>query len=764
MEYTFFELIEKNKIKIPLIQRDYAQGRTNELELRNSFITKLKEVLDEDGAILNLDFIYGYTHNIHNDDVLFIPLDGQQRLTTLWLLHWYFAAKKGIDVSEKLKRFSYETRVSAKRFSEALITHPIKSIEEAELMSEVIKDASWFMASWKNDPTIISILNMLDTIHSIMNDCKEGWKSLVIDKKITFEYIDIKSEEFKLTDELYIKMNSRGKPLTDFENFKAQFSNLLSTKNTDFKNETLEFEGTNLSYQQYFAFKIDGVWMDLFWKHKNRSKETLDKQILNYINYVSEFLYFKNCVTEEGLPFESKFNFIKQIYLKKENVDFLFNSFNFFSKINNLDNFFDKIFTLKEDEILKVNLFDGANLNLFERAIANDTFDARIKVLLYAIIEYSIENLIEVCEEKLIDFIRIIRNLVFNVKQINQTKRIEYTTNLRIQNSSDYSKFIDEFVALINENPKKNIYKILVDNKISGFPRPLIKSEIRKARCFIKEDKLKSVFFQLENNKICLGYIDNFHLESSDIVLKIRAFNQIWNSDIKTSLIIRAFLAAGNYSVQTHYYSALGRINFFGSKNYWNRIIATNDKDEIENVSNILNRFLSSCMHLKNETMEERLENSTNLIYGEVKPWQHYFLNYPEMTYNNLGKLNLYTWKDENGFDINQLGNAGNQPLLSYHVNPYLAVINSHFTHSNKVHLDQGRYSDDWSSIKIKNDVLIFGTSYGFQITIENDYKIPIDTINDYKIEDKETYLELKEFDDRDRIELAIDFIKDLIK
>src|SRR5690606_37658302 len=135
--------------------------------IRNNFIIKLKEVLEPQGIQLNLDFIYGYTQNGNNDDVLFIPLDGQQRLTTLWLLHWYFGAKEDEDTSF-LKHFSYETRVSAKRFCEALIANSINNINEIDILSDSVIDASWFMASWKNDPTIISTLNMLDTIHSIM--------------------------------------------------------------------------------------------------------------------------------------------------------------------------------------------------------------------------------------------------------------------------------------------------------------------------------------------------------------------------------------------------------------------------------------------------------------------------------------------------------------------------------------------------------------------------------------------------------------------
>ena len=55
------------------------------IEMRNT----LKNVLDsknESGETIKLDFIYGATHS-----GVMTPLDGQQRLTTLWLLHWFVA-------------------------------------------------------------------------------------------------------------------------------------------------------------------------------------------------------------------------------------------------------------------------------------------------------------------------------------------------------------------------------------------------------------------------------------------------------------------------------------------------------------------------------------------------------------------------------------------------------------------------------------------------------------------------------------------------
>ena len=86
-EISFWKFIQENTIEIPIIQRDYAQGRIGKEYLRASFLKELKEALDKK-QLLKLDFVYGSQENNHLQ-----PLDGQQRLTTLWLLHWYIALK-----------------------------------------------------------------------------------------------------------------------------------------------------------------------------------------------------------------------------------------------------------------------------------------------------------------------------------------------------------------------------------------------------------------------------------------------------------------------------------------------------------------------------------------------------------------------------------------------------------------------------------------------------------------------------------------------
>ena len=83
MTKNFMELIKEYEITIPLIQRDYAQGRDKEKTKANNFLNAILKGV-QDG--LTLDFIYGKENKEENK---FIPLDGQQRLTTLLLIHWY---------------------------------------------------------------------------------------------------------------------------------------------------------------------------------------------------------------------------------------------------------------------------------------------------------------------------------------------------------------------------------------------------------------------------------------------------------------------------------------------------------------------------------------------------------------------------------------------------------------------------------------------------------------------------------------------------
>ena len=90
-KFCFWQLLKNYTIEIPIIQRDYAQGREDDKTtiIRGNFLNSLLTSISDENESIELDFIYG---TVKND--VFQPLDGQQRLTTLFLLHWYIAFKE----------------------------------------------------------------------------------------------------------------------------------------------------------------------------------------------------------------------------------------------------------------------------------------------------------------------------------------------------------------------------------------------------------------------------------------------------------------------------------------------------------------------------------------------------------------------------------------------------------------------------------------------------------------------------------------------
>ena len=281
---SFWNFIQQNTIEIPIIQRDYAQGRVGKEHLRASFLKELKEALDKK-QLLKLDFVYG---SVEND--LLQPLDGQQRLTTLWLLHWYIAlkAEKLKEESEKLKNFSYETRISSREFCKKLCEADFTQFIEGSVV-DFITQQTWFYSSWKQDPTIQAMLSMLggttneeeakDNIEVVFKggDFNEYWTRLTSEEApIVFYYQPLK--DFGLSDDLYIKMNARGKQLTPFENFKADLIGYVEQQ----AKESEEWKKLLDAYRG-IPILLDTDWMDIFWKNKSENYE-IDEIYYAFLN------------------------------------------------------------------------------------------------------------------------------------------------------------------------------------------------------------------------------------------------------------------------------------------------------------------------------------------------------------------------------------------------------------------------------------------------------------------------------------------------
>ena len=292
---SFWGLLTSKKIVIPIIQRDYAQGRIGKEYLRERFLGQLFAALQGNAKPLVLDFVYGSVEA----DTLY-PLDGQQRLTTLWLLHWYLALCAGTLNEDKatLQRFSYETRVSSRTFCQKLCDINEKYKPKNHGIRSFIRNQRWYYSIYDQDPTIQSMLRMLEGTDikdsnetDIIDGIEEYYLKWTKDRAlellerlkdeenapVKFYLLNMEDKNMPLTDDLYIKMNARGKVLTDFENFKAD---LLKYKQND--REYLIPEN-DASKEDGVSVLMDTRWTDLFW-HFRSAEDRIDEIYMSFLN------------------------------------------------------------------------------------------------------------------------------------------------------------------------------------------------------------------------------------------------------------------------------------------------------------------------------------------------------------------------------------------------------------------------------------------------------------------------------------------------
>lgn len=480
---TFFDLLNSQKIEIPIIQRDYAQGRLAEKKIRLNFLSALLNSIKSDEQIM-LDFIYGSSTN-----EAFQPLDGQQRLTTLFLLHWY-AATKDSELDEEIKnillKFTYETRISSREFCNALIRNKVVLNKDSSPREKII-DSSWFFLSWKNDPTIDAMLRTLEDIHDMFFEVENLWQKLIAkdDNLIRFYYVNL--EHIGLTDDLYIKMNARGKLLTPFENFKASFEKLIRDEKWD----------TNSDFSLTFANKIDGVWTDLFWKYF-RKNNSIDNA---FIRFISTIIMIRKSI-ERKEKLEDRATLISKLHDDPNIVAVkMFNESSFEYLVECLDLLQIKLAEIKNVQILFPLFRHQPKNDFFNEVLIEDNVSYTQKVLLYAQIEYF--RRVNVFDDTMyVEWMRVVRNIVSQGDIEKNGKRTDIVRS---------PQTFDGIIYLISELAQgcSNIYQYLSNspNIKSTSAKEQIEEEKLKANLIIDKPSRKEIIHSLEDTDLLRGKI-----------------------------------------------------------------------------------------------------------------------------------------------------------------------------------------------------------------------------------------------------------------
>lgn len=269
---NFLNIFKNKVICIPLLQRDYVQGG------KESVISPFIDSLLDETNPSDLNYIYGYTE--HGS---FIPVDGQQRLTTLWLLYLYAAAKAGM-MSDFTVNLTFLSREYAGDFCERLkckMPEVLQKATENDSLNSIIQDEYWFLSSWLNNTTVKNMLLTLKYIHRKCagQEAETLWKHLLSEDGITFSFLDM-SEENGLDDDIYIKMNGRGRPLSVFENLKSWMDEKVMQAMKD-SNELWLHEWIN---------NMDNSWTQFFWNNRNLTQinpeEIDDEQLFCFCNLI----------------------------------------------------------------------------------------------------------------------------------------------------------------------------------------------------------------------------------------------------------------------------------------------------------------------------------------------------------------------------------------------------------------------------------------------------------------------------------------------
>lgn len=640
---SFKEMFDADKtgirhVVIPKIQRAYAQGRTDPrtTRTRGRFLDSICRAVTN-GEELTLDFIYG-----NLADGVLTPLDGQQRLTTLYLLHWYAAKKKGPELTDAesafLSRFSYETRYSSRDFCNALVN--FTPAWEGRVSEEVI-DQAWFPLDWRNDSTVEAMLVMIDAIDEKFSGIENLWVAL---DSVKFYFLPI--DKMGLTDDIYIKMNSRGKPLTDFEHFKAEFEKALkATGDADLANRII--------------YKIDRDWTDMLWPYKG-DNGIIDDEFLRFFRFVCDII----CYQEGKSPGQNdEFALIAEYFRGEKAIanfrklEAFFDSWN----VSDAASVFDRFIATERHEPGKILLRRAYQKYLLQDCLSdyadvlgnrNRKFTLNQIILLYAFTLFRI-HAADITPEQFGRRLRIVYNLILNSEyeisdSENRTGGNRMPAILRQVDSIVINGVILESVTIGDDDTSRPNFNV---NQLD--------EERRKLAFTAANPQLAEELFLLEDHPLIRGQVDIVGLDHPE---RFGRFATLFDCD--WDLVDRAMLSVCDYSRRDSYWRI--QLGSSGIRDAWLNLFNKSSKSTgYDNVKGALASLLE--YDEMNDTLLSGIADAyiAECQRGNSYPWRYYYIKYPGM---RLGRYGKYSQRADTPYQMGGLFAPQQESENSYQV------------------------------------------------------------------------------------------------
>ena len=627
------------RIEIPLIQRDYAQGRRDQRvnDIRTTFVEDLHQALTEDDTTIGLDFIYGEVN-----DGTFEPLDGQQRLTTLFLLHWYLAFRRGpLGDPQPWTEFTYATRPSARLFCERIVENPPPP-DLSGPPSLWIKDQSWYLYPWRFDPSIDAMLVMADAIADrFQNDDPDAsWERLKdeADPAVWFQLLPI--DEMGSAEDLYIKMNSRGKPLTDFEAFKARLGQTIA----------------HARRAEEFGRKIDGAWADLLWPYRG-DNDIVDDEFMNYFAFVLEICEWREGRSRSDAPIRPERRaqelFGENNPRHREHLAFFFDALDVWADEPDIRATFEAFFTISASTP-GIRLFGASpQVNLF-RACCERYGATRGTVRAYSLTDTQLLYATLVHRiHRTPDAARRLRQL----RNVNEASQFE----LRVQNMPKLIAEVEDFMRSGSLDA------------LATFNQNQVADEHDKQEFLAEHPELEPAIQQLEDQPILRGTLAAFDLDAATVAPRAAAFEAAFAPEHWPALT-GALLATGEYQRDF----ARSDYHLFGSpatESVWRAVLVDRgDRASLARTRAVLASFLDT-LAASNDPVGAQLEAIVERFVEDclahaALDWRYYLVRYPWMREGNSG---IYYGADHAlGYELTMLRKSVQR---SWYRDPYLYAI-----------------------------------------------------------------------------------------
>ncbi|HZJ58334.1 MAG TPA: DUF262 domain-containing protein, partial [Clostridia bacterium] len=480
-------------------------------------------------------------------------------------------------------------------------------------ISKEIINQYWFPLDWKKDPTISSMLVVLDSIHDKFRDVDNIWGKLK-EKTITFYFLAIR--DMGLTDELYIKMNSRGKPLTQFEHFKAELERKFSLVDKEISQRILS--------------KIDREWTELLWQYRD-GDNVMDDEFLRYFKFICDIICYKNGDSPQGKS-SDEFDLLNEYFSGNKddiirNIGIFEDYFDCWCSLDNeAPGEFLKRFISHEHTAGKIKIDNRDEIDIFKDCLKkHSTISGRRRafplnriVQLYGIICYLL-NRSEISEAQFARRLRIINNLVMNSED-----------EISDSESRSSGNRMPAILKQVDYIMKTGLIDTGIENNFSAIQ---LTEELEKIEWLEDNPDRANQLFALEDHGLLQGQIGILGLENFEYFERFKDLFECDRDKVDCALMAIDFYGQQEQNGWRY------QLGCSAIDSAWRGLFHKSRNRGFERTKKTLIKLLSIQEEVNDGLLDRVIAEYIDYCEGNsVYTWRYYYIKYPVFRPRRYGK------------------------------------------------------------------------------------------------------------------------------